>query len=44
MGVRGRGLRALRRAAAVFAGDFFLPPLRPRATACGFFRGMCQGV
>lgn len=35
-----RGLRALRRAAAVFAGLVTLPPSRPSATAAGFFFGM----
>src|SRR2546426_2838516 len=31
-------LFAFRRAAAVFAADVALPPLRPSATACGFLR------
>lgn len=30
----------LSRAAAVFASDFALPPLRPSATAAGFLRGV----
>src|SRR5207247_2147475 len=35
---RSQRFRTFLRAAAVLAGDFALPPLRPRATACGFLR------
>lgn len=38
-----RGLRALRRAARVLAGELFEPPNAPRATACGFFISRAPG-